>query len=45
MASLVLQRGLKNPNRAKRVFSILTMASILLIVFNLIGPYIIRSFA
>jgi membrane-associated protease RseP (regulator of RpoE activity) len=45
MADLGLQRVIKNPGKAKKAFSILTVASILLIVFNLIGPYIVRNLA
>ena len=43
MASLAIQRKIKNQQRAKKVFGIISMASILLIIFNIIGPYIVRT--
>jgi len=43
MASIVLQRKIKDQAKAKRMFSIISTASILLIIFNIIGPYLVRT--
>jgi len=38
-----LETGIKNKEKAKKVFSILSALSLALLLANLIGPYIIKA--
>lgn len=43
MASLALNKGMKNKERAKKLFGIISALSLILLIANLIGPYIAKA--
>lgn len=44
MASVALACGFRNKEKAKKLFSFLSLASLVLLLANLIGPYILKAF-
>jgi len=43
MASIALEKKMKNKERAKKLFSLISWLSLALLLANLIGPYIIKA--
>jgi membrane-associated protease RseP (regulator of RpoE activity) len=43
MANIALSKGMKNKERAKKLFSLISMLSLVLLLANILGPYLIRA--